>query len=137
MTLGRLPDILVRVRKIPIRRAGELSSYILKVRKNSATRWSQEELAEQATRALGNFMESCDQDELEPEEVRAWTGFEITRHHIFHLEDAPGNLLGEHVSRGYLLGVALALRLDLDRINRLCGGLPVSNEMVDRLAGGM
>jgi epoxyqueuosine reductase QueG len=73
--------------------------------------------------ALEEHMVVTDPEDLAPEEIRAWTDLEITRHHTFHLEHAPSNIFGSHRRRGILLGVCLALKLDRNRINRLAGGI--------------
>lgn len=108
---------------IPTERRAALSVLITHARNEKG--WSQIELADQATMAVDGLAEAMESAGVAAaaEEIAAWEGLEITRHHVWHLENCPVRPLHTHERRGRLLAVCLALGVSRDRVNRLAGGI--------------
>jgi hypothetical protein len=85
-------------------------------------RWSQEQASERATEALHRYAASRPEGGS-PDELAAFARLEITRRHVVALENCPSAPIATVERRGRLLGLVLALGLDLGTINRLAGAL--------------
>jgi hypothetical protein len=85
-------------------------------------RWSQEEASERATEALHRHAASRPEG-ASPDELAVFARLEITRRHVVALENCPSAPMATVERRARLLGLALALELDLGPINRLAGAL--------------
>ena len=82
--------------------------------------WSQAILAERAEEAL---REAAETFQCSAEERAAWLDLTIEIADVAALENFPARPLINAKRRGKLLGVALALGLDLAVVNRKAGGL--------------
>lgn len=85
-------------------------------------RWSQEQASERATEALHRYAASRP-DGVSPTELAILAKLEITRRHVVAFENCPSAPIATVERRGRLLGLVLALAVDLGTINRLAGAL--------------
>lgn len=102
----------------PVRR-GQLSRLLQERRKTLG--WNRSELCERAEKALFDRAESDKVASIE--ERKLWQSVEINIHHVKILENCPAAPLSNRERAARLLGVCLALGLDMGRVNRLAGGL--------------
>ncbi len=108
---------------IPVEKRSVLSRMIVDAR--TAKRWSQEELADQATQKIAELetIVTGAGGIVSPEERMAWQDLEITRHHVQVLENCPYKPLGTHEKRGRLLAVCVVLNMDRAKVNEVAGGI--------------
>lgn len=103
---------------LPPRARGEVSAILLK--KKKAGKWTYESLAEAATAAL---LERSEAPGITEDERELWESLEVSVDQIRTLMDCPANPTGDLVRRAALLGVCLALDVDLAAMNRVAGGI--------------
>lgn len=82
-------------------------------------RWSYARLAEKAEQAARHAAH----EQIFASDREICLEISVTRHHIARLLNCPAAPLGCPARRARLLGVALALGIELAKINRLAGGL--------------
>ncbi len=116
-----VPDMEKRSsgRKLERSKRAALSEALANAR--AAKGWSQDRVAEEATSALR--LAAINEPEASVEEREMWASIEVTRHHVFKVENSPANPISTLERRARLLGLTLALGVDRSLINRLAGGL--------------
>lgn len=102
----------------PVRR-GQLSRLIRDRREELG--WNRQQLCDRAREALSERAQS---DRLaSPKERKLWKSLVFNRYHLEYMENCPARPLQDLQRRARLLGVCLALRLDVGQVNRIAGGL--------------
>lgn len=102
----------------PLSRAA-VSTLILTAKGSDCT-WTYESIAEAASSSL---LERSKAPGVSEEERNLWGSFEVTVSQVRTLLNCPRNPTGDPVRRAALLGVCLALDVDLAAMNRVAGGI--------------
>lgn len=95
-------------------------SRLLREAKGSGRRWTYESIAETASAELLERSKAPGVSEAERE---LWERFEVTVSQVRTLLTFPANPTGDPARRAALLGVCLALDVDLAAMNRVAGGI--------------
>lgn len=92
----------------------------VKLQDGNGGRWSYARIAEDASTALRELSSNPGTTAYER---RLWESLEVTEDHVRTLMNCPANPTGTDERRAVLLGVCLALNVDLAAMNRHAGGI--------------